>query len=45
MDAEALKNLARERATAWTEGPYDADTRARVQQLIDANGEELVESF
>jgi len=45
MGAEALKNLARERATAWTEGPYDADTRARVQQLIVADGEDLVESF
>lgn len=30
---------------AWTEGPYDEITRAEVKQLIDADGEELVESF
>ena len=45
MDGKALKTLAQERAMAWTEGPYDEITRAEVKQLIDADGEELVESF
>ena len=45
MDGKALKTLAQERALAWTEGPYDEITRAEVKQLIDADGEELVESF
>ena len=45
MNGKALKTLAQERAMAWTEGPYDEITRAEVKQLIDADGEELVESF
>jgi phosphoglucomutase len=45
MNAEELKGLARHRAAAWTEGPYDAGTRSEVQHMMEADGEELVESF
>ena len=45
MNAEELKGLARHRAAAWTEEPYDAGTRSEVQHMMEADGEELVESF
>jgi phosphoglucomutase len=34
-----------EKATKWTQSPFDADTQNQVQQLIDAQDNELDESF
>lgn len=45
MNGEELKSLAHQRAAAWTAEPYDAETRSEVQDLMAADGDELVESF
>ena len=34
-----------ERAKVWLSDKYDAETRSKVQELIDNNPEELLESF
>jgi phosphoglucomutase len=40
MDKQVLQ-----RAQAWLDGSYDAETKAKVQELMDTNPAELVESF
>ena len=45
MNGEELKRLAHQRADAWTAEPYDEETRSKVQNMMAADGDELVESF
>jgi len=45
MNAEELKQLAREKAQAWTQSPYDAVTAAEAKQLVEADDETLIEAF
>ncbi|MBL4585629.1 MAG: phospho-sugar mutase [Flavobacteriales bacterium] len=40
-----MKNIVLEKAKKWTQGSFDNQTKAAVQQLINENSEELNESF
>ncbi len=38
-------NRVMARAREWTKAPFDEETRAQVKQMIEAGGDELIESF
>ena len=43
--ANELDQLVLQKAQAWLDGNYDAETKAAVKKLIDTDHKELVESF
>jgi phosphoglucomutase len=45
MDAQELKKWSRMRAELWTKPPFDEATQERVKRLLEADLDELVESF
>ncbi|MDE0871050.1 MAG: phospho-sugar mutase [Flavobacteriales bacterium] len=45
MDAQELKKWSRMRAELWTKPPFDEATQERVKRLLEADSDELVESF
>ena len=45
MDAQELKKWSRMRAELWTKPPFDEATQERVKHLLEADSDELVESF
>lgn len=44
--SNAIDAATRQRVQSWLDGNYDADTKAAIQELLDANNEtELIDSF
>ena len=45
MSTNTLNDEVEERALAWTQAPFDADTIAEVQRMLDEDRDQLVECF